>query len=802
MAIKKSELYTRIWESCDELRGGMDASQYKDYVLVLLFIRYVSDKYYDKADSVVHVPEGASYSDLIALKGKSNIGEGINKVIAKLSEATQLTELRRIVDFDDSVKLGDGKEKQDRLSKLVAIFEDPELDFSSNRADGDDLLGDAYEYLMRNFATESGKSKGQFYTPSEVSQIMAKVIGVQEARVKSETVYDPTCGSGSLLLKVAHESQKGISIYGQEMDNSTGALAKMNMWLHGNADAVIEIGNTLSNPKFLSQEGILKQFDYAVANPPFSYKSWTNGLDPLNDHFARFDGYDIPPSKNGDFAFLLHMIKSLKSTGKGAIILPLGVLFRGNSEGEIRKNIVGRGYIRGIIGLPPNLFYGTGIAACIVVLDKESAESKRPIFMIAAQDGFAKDGNKNRLRARDIHKIVDVFNKQIEVQKYSRLVEYDEIEKNDFNLNISLYIDSADEEDIQDIEAHLLGGIPERDVDELYTYWNAFPELKEKLFKSNSRSGYYDLKLGSVELRTAILGSLEFSEFTSKIQSVFRKWCELFKPMLSNLDVGSNPKSIGMDLSESILEYFSGNELIENYDIYQDFMTYWAETMQDDLYLISTGGWKINIESIRDNKGKITGWDCPLLPKEVLSEIYFEEQKEKLEGLKSDLESYSSEKQSLEDENSGDNDLFSEVRNEKDNKISKNKLSKRIREIEKDPENKEELEVLRQYLKLLEKEISTKSEIKGLEGLLDKRLREKFNALTEEEVKELVIESKWFVNLETSLIRKVEQVFYKLFERLYRLEKRYETPLPELIDKIKNLSNQVENNVKELGFSW
>jgi type I restriction enzyme M protein len=301
---------------------------------------------------------------MVALKGKVDIGDQMNKIISKLAEANELKGVIDVADFNDSDKLGKGKEMQDRLSNLVAIFENPSLDFTRNRAEGDDLLGDAYEYLMRHFATESGKSKGQFYTPAEVSRVMAKVIGIRSARSADTTIYDPTCGSGSLLLKAADEaaavSGVKISIYGQEMDNATRALARMNMILHDNPEAEIWQGNTLADPHFKAANGSLKTFDFAVANPPFSTKAWSSGLDPAHDPYERFaDG--IPPTKNGDYAFLLHLLRSMKSTGKGAIILPHGVLFRGNAEGEIRKNILRKGYIKGIIGLPANLFYGTGI---------------------------------------------------------------------------------------------------------------------------------------------------------------------------------------------------------------------------------------------------------------------------------------------------------------------------------------------------------------------------------------------------------------------------------------------------------
>ena len=403
MAIKKSELYSSLWASCDELRGGMDASQYKDYVLVLLFVKYVSDKYAGQKDALFEVPKGGGFKDMVAFKGDKEIGDKINKIIGKLAAANKLGGLFNEADFNSEEKLGKGKEMVDRLSKLVGIFQD--FDFGRNRAEGDDLLGDAYEYLMRHFATESGKSKGQFYTPAEVSRIIAKVIGVGSAKSATQTIHDPTCGSGSLLLK-AHDEAKAstrldLAIYGQEKDVATTALSKMNMIPHDCITAEIAPGgnSTLANPFFHdAKTGALKTFDFVVANPPFSTKAWSSGFHPEQDEFKRFT-FGIPPAKNGDYAFLLHVLACLKSTGKGAIILPHGVLFRGGAEAIIRREIVRRGYIKGIIGLPANLFYGTGIPACIVVLDKEHAQARKGVFMIDASKGFIKDGNKNRLRA-------------------------------------------------------------------------------------------------------------------------------------------------------------------------------------------------------------------------------------------------------------------------------------------------------------------------------------------------------------------------------------------------------------------
>src|SRR5437762_9289920 len=431
MPLKKSELYSSLWSSCDELRGGMDASQYKDYVLVLLFIKYVSDKYAGVPYAPITIPEGASFKDMVALKGKSDIGDQINrKIIAPLANANKLSDFP---DFNDAAKLGSGKEMVDRLTNLIAIFENRSLDFSKNRAEGDDILGDAYEYLMRHFATESGKSKGQFYTPAEVSRIIAQVSGIHDAATTSSTtVYDPTCGSGSLLLKVGDAAVTKVTLYGQEKDGATSGLARMNMILHNNPTALIVQGNTIADPKFKDGD-TLKTFDYVVANPPFSDKRWSTGLDAFNDPFERFRPFGTPPARQGDYAYLLHIVRSLKSSGKGACIMPHGVLFRGNAEADIRTNRIRRGVIKGIIGLPANLFYGTGIPACIVVVDKEHAHARKGIFMIDASQGFMNDGPKNRLRSMAIHKILDVFNKPLDVPKYARMAPFAAIEPNDCN---------------------------------------------------------------------------------------------------------------------------------------------------------------------------------------------------------------------------------------------------------------------------------------------------------------------------------------------------------------------------------
>jgi type I restriction enzyme M protein len=786
MAMKKSELYSRLWKSCDQLRGGMDASQYKDYILVLLFMRYVTDKYYGKRDALIEVPVGGSFHDLIKLKGDKEIGDKTNVVIRKMADANDLVGVITVADFNDADKLGKGKEMVDRLTNLVAIFEDPELDFGGNGADGDDILGDAYEYLMKHFATESGKSKGQFYTPAEVSRIMAKVIGIEKAKSQSQTIYDPTCGSGSLLLKAADEAQRGVTIYGQEKDVATVALAKMNMILHGNEIAEIQQGDTISSPEFKNPDGTLKTFDFAVANPPFSTKSWSSGLDPQNDEFDRFTGYGIPPAKNGDYAFLLHFIKSLKSRGKGAIILPHGVLFRGNAEAVIRKNIIRKGYFKGIIGLPANLFYGTGIPAAILVIDKENAEARKGIFMIDASKGFIKDGNKNRLREQDVHKIVDVFNKQHEIPKFSRMVSVEEIESNEYNLNIPRYIDNQEEEDIQDIAAHLQGGIPAADIDALEKYWDVYPTMKESLFKINGREGYYDLKVENEKIKEAVFEHQEFILYSEEVNAIINGWAERHRDRFLQISSDIDPKVLIHDIAEDILESFSSRTLIDKYDIYQYMMTYWLEEMKDDVYMIVENGWIP---------------DKDLVPENLVIDKYFFEEKADIESLEAEKDEITRQKEEFEEENSGEEGYLEEIKNDKGN-ITKGSLKNRMKEIKDDPDSVEELEVLEAYLKLIDDESDANKKVKDAMKALDKKVNEKYKALTEDEIKTLVVDMKWIPYIVREVNNEMDRVSHRLASRIKELAERYDKTLSELEDEMKSYSEKVEEHLERMGFAW
>jgi type I restriction enzyme M protein len=828
MAIKKSDLYSSLWASCDELRGGMDASQYKDYVLFMLFIKYVSDKYGDSDDFAppVTIPKGASFQDMIALKGKSDIGGLINtQIIQPLIDANSRLARTDFPDFNDPNKLGEGKEMVDRLTNLVAIFQKPELDFSQNRADNDDILGDAYEYLMRHFASESGKSKGQFYTPSEVSRIMAKVIGIgPHNTVGSTTAYDPTCGSGSLLLKVAAEAGKHITLEGQEKDVTTAGLARMNMILHDFPTASILSGNTLADPKFKEAES-LRAYDYVVANPPFSDKAWSTGLTlgdgGSGDKFQRFT-WGVPPAKQGDYAYLLHIIRSLKSTGKGACILPHGVLFRGNAEAVIRQQLIRSGYLRAIIGLPANLFYGTGIPACILVLDKENAQARKGIFMVDASKGFKKDGPKNRLREQDLHKIVDTFTRQDESDpRYARMVPVSEIAdpKNDYNLNLPRYIDSTEPEDLQDIDAHLRGGIPDRDLDALGHYWNIMPGVRAALFEKADRKGYSLLRAPCSLLKETIFAHPEFTAFTTQAKKLFTKWQTASVSLLKGLAKDGHPKPLIETIAEDLLATFKTAPLLDAYDVYQHLMDYWAEIMQDDCYLIADAGWIAGakpreIVQVKNKEGKLVWpekedfkkgkrrFKSDLIPAALLIARYFAAERDGIAALEAELASIEQQLDERREEHSGEDGLLAEViegEGEKQ-KITAKALKARLKDIGKDKDYAEERQALEAYAALLDQQAETKTRLKTAQDDLEAKLDAQYPKLTEADIQTLVVDDKWLTALASAVQGELDRVSQTLTGRIRQLAERYATPLPELTTEVESLADKVAGHLAKMGF--
>ncbi|MUU45952.1 type I restriction-modification system subunit M [Helicobacter pylori] len=813
MAIKKSELYSSLWAGADSLRGGMDASEYKNYVLNLLFLKYISDKAKNNRDSEIEVPQGCFYEDILALEGDKEIGDKLNKIIAKIAERNDLKGVIDSVDFNDNTKLGEGKAMIDTLSNLVKIFAD--LSLGAHGALDDDLLGDAYEYLMRHFASESGKSKGQFYTPSEVSLLLSLLLGIDENTRQDKSIYDPTCGSGSLLLKASSlAGKKGLTIYGQEKDISTTALCKMNMILHNSATADIAKGgsSTLSNPFFI-KNGMLQTFDYVVANPPFSLKNWTDGLtiDPkskqvINDSFSRFED-GTPPEKNGDFAFLLHIIKSLKDTGKGAVILPHGVLFRGNAEGSIRKNLLMKGYIKGVIGLAPNLFYGTSIPACVIVLDKENAHARKGVFVIDASKDFKKDGNKNRLREQDVQKMIDTFNALKEIPYYSKMVSLEEISLNDYNLNIPRYIASKQELEkdlFALINSHKASYLPKNEIKAYDTYFQVFKELKNTLFKKSDKEGYYALKTECENIKELITQSLEYQTFHASVLSAFES-LDLFTTF-NDLEPGFNPKTLIESVCSRVLKEFEKVGILDKYGVYQLFKDYYNEVLQDDWFLISFNGFESakelrKLTPLKDKNKKAnyleepdfivqkTYYKSDLIPKNLIKQRFFEKELNELEALENAL----NEKETLLDEfieeHSSEEGLFDGL------KINESVLKKELKNAT-DPEDKETLKTALEWLEAKNKALKMKN--KAYEELELKAFHQ-YKNLEINEIKDLIIKDKWLNSLKNALENKIQKRINAFASALNEIISSYSNSLLELDKEVKESESKVLEHLKDLG---
>ena len=610
-----------------------------------------------------------------------------------------------------------------------------------------------------------------------------------------------------------------------------------------------------------------------MANPPFSMKNWRDGI--AGKEYGRFEGYgDTPPEKNGDYAWLMHILKALKANGKAAVILPHGVLFRGNAEATIREAIIKKHWIKGIISLPANLFYGTGIAACVLVIDKEGAANRQGIFMIDASRGYVKDGNKNRLRERDIYRIITTFNEQITTDpKYARFVPNDEIEKkNGYNLNITRYIDSTDPEDIQDIYAHIHGGIPAVDIDSLSKYWDVFHSLKAELLTVISEK-YYSLNVEHENIRQTIYKNAEFSEYGEKLDEAFAAWKTKEYPTLSSLDEDVSARELIVSLAEDILAEFEHLTLIDKYDVYQVLLAYWNEVMNDDVSLIisESDGYANaratdNIEeevTQGKNKGKmkVTGWEGRLIPKAIVIDVFFREEKnaiEKAENVVAETESLLSDLIESADEESALADvaengkvkakdveakieeLTQHVETEETielellmnqlpmqkkrlqaylvghplcesavtekGTVTKSSIMLRlfiIRTVESVPESlQDDVNQLRQALDLCGKVSDYNKIVKELNKALDEKCMARYDSLTDEEILDLLVNKKWFDSIFSGIADLYAAISHRLTNRIIELAERYEDTLPELDKVTTEYEAKVKSHLERMGFKW
>jgi type I restriction enzyme M protein len=481
------------------------------------------------------------------------------------------------------------------------------------------------------------------------------------------------------------------------------------------------------------------------------------------------------------------------------------VLFRGNAEAVISRIIVQRGVIKGIIGLPANLFYGTGIPACIVVLDKEGAAQRKAIFMMDASKGFKKDGPKNRLREQDLHKIVDTFTRQDESDpRYARLVPVSEIAdpKNDYNLNLPRYIDSTEPEDLQDIDAHLRGGIPDRDLDALAPYWKVMPGVRAALFQP-LRPGYSQLTTPNSQLKETIFAHPEFTAFTTQAKQLFTRWQTTTVPLLKAFTQGGLPKQLIETIAEDLLATFRPAPLLDAYDVYQHLMDYWAETLQDDCYLIAADGWVARtyriLETDKKGRTKDKGWACDLLPKSFIVARYFAQEQAAIQARQAELEATTAALAELEEERGGEGD--DQYLGALD-KIAKAEVNARLKEIKGDKDAKEEAAVLQQWLKLSADEAEHKKALREAEAALDLLAYEKYPQLSVAEIQTLVVEDKWLATLSAAVQGELDRVSQTLTSRIRQLAERYATPLPQLTDEVAALAAKVDQHLQKMGAVW
>lgn len=897
MAVKKSELYSMLWEACNKLRGGVEPARYKDYVLVLLFHKYVSDRYKGQPYAMYTITNETSFDALTRAKGKPDVGERVDKIIQKFMEDNHLQGSLPEVSFNNTDELGSGKELVDKVSGLIGVFQNPAIDFRTNRASGDDIIGDAYEYFMMKFAQESGKSKGQFYTPSEVSRIIARLIGIGDIKPmpdKSWTLYDPAAGSGSLLIRAADEAPLDafgdplVTISGQEKDHSTAGLANMNLVLHQKGTGKVERGNTLVDPFFKDGFGQLRTFDFIVMNPPFSDKSWSDGLKASEDPYHRFDGFGIPPEKNGDFAWFLHVIKSLDSKGKAGIVMPHGILFRGNTEETIRKEILKRRYIKGIVSLPANLFYGTGIPACLVFIDKEDAETREGIFFIDASSGFKKDGNKNRLREQDIEKIVRIYTEQEEINGYSRLVPYSEItdeKTNDGNMNVPRYIQKVDDSLPQNIAAHLQGGIPKHDIDTLDRLWSVSGELKDAIFTCvDPAHDIYRLALASDAIEAVFEedGNLQAEKYKEGTE-IFEIWRDEVRDLLLGITEKTDPKLFIRELGSMVLEAYEDSLFLDNYDIYDCLMNYWNEKLQDDVYAIKAYGYETAREIeytyaqkkakdeggetiMVDDKSKVRSFDGALIPRAVIEPEYFADELATLQDLTDRREQIASELEEMREEESGEEGLLRDVLSEsgdlpkgnltkriklldekktsakmtalqrivelfesgaseeaeklirenpsvenygirnKNGTLAKSKLKAALKAATADavlPETyQDEYDALMTYQSKLDEYDALGKEIKTAQKELDDLVLEKYEVLTDDEIKHLLFDCKWMPRLYGDINGEIDRILNDYASRVVMIAKRYEHTLGEIEDKTAKSKEVVRQALERMGYTW
>ena len=829
--MNKQQLAAKIWESANKMRSKIEANEYKDYILGFIFYKFLSEKEVkylkendwtdeylpdlteEDSETVESVQKNLgyfiSYDNLFSTwlsKGRDFSIQDVRDALSAFSRLINTTHKKVFEGVFDTLqtglsKLGDSSASQSKaISDLIHLIKDIPMDGKQDY----DVLGFIYEYLISMFAANAGKKAGEFYTPHEVSLLMSEIVADHLKDRNEIKIYDPTSGSGSLLINIGKsvakfiDNENNIKYYAQEWKQNTYNLTRMNLVMRGILpdNIVTRNGDTLEDdwPYFDENDPIGTYdplyVDAVVSNPPYS-QAWNPTDKETDPRYARFG---LAPKGKADYAFLLHDLFHLKSDGIMTIVLPHGVLFRGGEEGEIRKNLIEQNHIDAIIGLPANIFFGTGIPTIIMVLKQK--RSNTDVLIVDASKGFIKVGKNNKLRASDIKRIVDVVTKRESVQKFSKVVSRDEIRKNDYNLNIPRYVDSSEAAESWDIYASMFGGLPLSEIDELKEYWIAFPELRNALFE-NTSSAYCNLRVENI--KKAIKEHSDVCAFENKYRDVFSGFDEYLNDELIEKMTALNISKAEATLSANIFERLKDIPLVDKYEAYQLLDDDWTK-IAVDLEIIQTEGFEATkrvdpnmVIKKKDGKEQEVqeGWVGRIIPFDLIQDTLLADDRAALKTKENRLSEIASEYEELfdsltEEEKEGDyagEDGFVNA-----------EIKKALKSDSVEPETKEKL---RKVAALATEEKELKAAIKKDAGLLEGKTKETIENLSDEQVIDL-LKDKWITPLIQSLMKLPDSIVNELVSKLEALTKKYETTFAEVETQISETENVLSAMIDDL----
>lgn len=828
--MNKQQLAAKIWESANKMRSKIEANEYKDYILGFIFYKFLSEKevkylknneWSDEdlpdlqeqdTETVTSLQRNLgyfiSYDNLFSTwlaKGKDFSVQDVRDALSAFSRLINSTHKRVFEGIFDTLqtglsKLGDSTASQSKaIRDLIYLIKDIPMDSQQ----GYDVLGYVYEYLLEQFASNAGKKAGEFYTPHEVSLLMSEIVAEHLKDRDRIEIFDPTSGSASLLINIGKSSSKyidgknKIKYYAQEYNRNTYNLTRMNLIMRGIEpdNIVTRNADTLQDdwPYFDENDHVGTYHplyvDAVVSNPPYS-QSW-DSADKEND--PRYTDYGLAPKSTADYAFLLHDLYHLKPNGIMTIVLPHGVLFRGNEEGKIRENLIEKNNIDAIIGLPANIFYGTGIPTIIMVLKK--MRTTTDVLIVDASKGFVKEGKNNKLRASDIKKIVDVVTQRESVEKFSRMVSRDEIRENGYNLNIPRYVDSAESSESWDIYASMFGGLPVSEVDALQEYWKAFPALKSELFTHESAEY---MALACDDVKQTIKEHSDIKAFEQSFKGAFSDFpaylCDNLISDIGHINITRTEEALAQNMFERLIHM----PLIDKYEAYQLLDDDW-EKIVIDLEILQTegiGAAKIvdpNMVTKKKNGGKEVqeGWKGRILPFELVQKSLLAPEQQELQEKDSRLSEIEAAYEDMLDSLSEEEKEYDFVG--EDTWVF-SKIKKALKNEDLEPETREKLQ---QVSALNVEEKALKSAIKKERALLESKTKKTIENLSDEQVLEL-LQEKWITPLMQSLMQIPDRIITELVTKLEALSKKYETTFAEVENEISDTEAELTSMIDEL----